>query len=141
MSMSKRAPRNNSDGICAEMWKIVATGGWWTAAEIAEVLPPKYRGRISDHLWSMVNRCNQLVTRGQKLKREYAVTASCEAPNGVTVGQLSQILLGKSMPGEIITLPVTNPQEAVHGPAGAPSLGNNVALLRPGRDSVKKRAA
>lgn len=135
--------RTRQDGFYAELWKIVAEGGWWTVAEIYEALPPEFktRHRISDHLWAMVHRCNMLAMRGELKNRQYAVLAHCCVPGGVTVNDLSYILLGKPAPDEIMDLPVTNPRGVVHDAAGTPSLGNNVALLRPGCSGPAKRAA
>jgi hypothetical protein len=137
-------------GIYAEMWLIVAEGGWWTAKEIFDALPEEYRkrGRISDHLWAMTYRCNLLVargTRGAAAERQYAVTSECFVPTGVNVARLSAAMMGKStcsIPrgSDIISLPVTKRGE-VHDATGTPSLGNNVALLQPGRRRPSKRAA
>ena len=93
-----------------DAWLIVAQGGWWKPAEIMAEMPSDLRDRDAHtRLWYMV-RTGYLVKRevhparrevrkggptGARPRVEYAVTAQCQVPQGLTAGALAQTLMGR----------------------------------------------
>lgn len=90
-------PRGDSSaGFYRAAWMIVAQGGWWRPREIVEQLPLDIDASTAHHLlWCMSKRHGHLVARGAYRSREYAVTAGCTAPAGVSVGDIVLAITGR----------------------------------------------
>lgn len=97
--MSGLADATTPSGFSRSAWLIVAEGGWLRAPEIVEQLPQGVE--VADPhnlLWYMARRRNLLV-RGERTAREYAVAPGCTIPMHVTVGEAVQAITGRRFEG------------------------------------------